>query len=301
MIRRLATTVNLVFLTLIGYVNAHLITNVIDGVMVSASRPAPLPVVSATAPAETQAKDYSAMLDRNIFDAAVDQADVDAASQQDIDAQKALDTALNLCLVGTVVSSDPAHSFAAIQDLDMANKDVSLHFVGTLIKSDVRLVRVDRTVVFFERLGYLEKLELCEDGKRKVSETPSVAAAPAPKPQTETPETKPPIEVAGGFVLERATVDEHLSNLSALLTQARVVPHFNRGVPDGFRIFSIRPGSLFEQIGLKNGDVLHSINGLDITTTEEALKAFTQLKGANRMTLQLERNGTPQAMNYDIR
>lgn len=302
-VQRLGFVINAILLTLIGYVNAHLITSVIDHNLVAASRPKP----SMTGPsavtrlAPDQPKDFSAVLQKNIFGSITTDEPVDSGVNEDIDTQAAHHTALNLCLVGTVVSSDAEHSFASIQDLDTPNKDVSLHFVGQPIKQDAKLVKVEREVVYFERLGFIEKLVLCEDGKpRPVDAPPPTYGSVQPSsPQAAAP---PPRQTGDTqFQLDRATVDQHLSNLSSLLTQARVVPHFNKGKPDGFRIFSIRPDSLFDQIGLKNGDVLRSINSLDITTTEEALQAFTQLRSANHLSLSLERDNSPLSLNYDIR
>lgn len=298
--QKLGTIINLVLLTLISYVNAHLITTVIDQNLAFGSRPKPTAPTTLEAPTAAQpAKDYSPILDRNIFGAATDNQAADGTTP-DIDPNAAQHTSLNLCLVGTVVSSQPDHSFASLQDLDTPNKDVNLFFVGGMIKPDVKLVKVDRQVVYFERLGFLEKLVLCEEGKPRPVE-------PQPQTSSYTPPSSsnaaaPPQQVSPGqYRLDRNTVNEHLSNLSTLLTQARVVPHFDKGKPDGFRIFSIRPDSLFDQIGIKNGDVLRRINGLNITTTEEALQAFTQLKAASRLSLDLERDGSAQSFNYDIR
>ncbi|MBI2058760.1 MAG: hypothetical protein HYT87_03235 [Nitrospirae bacterium] len=298
--QKLGTIINIALLTLISYVNAHLVTTVIDQNLAFGSRPKPAALAPVEAPTTVQAaKDYSPILDKNIFGAATENQAAQGTTP-DIDPNAAQHTSLNLCLVGTVVSSQADHSFASIQDLDTPNKDVNLFFVGGMIKPDVKLVKVDRQVVYFERLGYLEKLVLCEEGKpRPVDAQPQTASYSPPAPSGPT---APPQQVAPGqYRLDRNTVNEHLSNLSTLLTQARVVPHFDKGKPDGFRIFSIRPDSLFDQIGIKNGDVLRRINGLNITTTEEALQAFTQLKAASRLSLDLERDGSAQSFNYDIR
>ena len=45
--------------------------------------------------------------------------------------------------------------------------------------------------------------------------------------------------------------------MSQLFTQIRAVPHFEGGQSIGFRLFAIRRGSLFDKIGLKNGDIIH--------------------------------------------
>ena len=46
-----------------------------------------------------------------------------------------------------------------------------------------------------------------------------------------------------------------------LLTQARAVPYFKQGKSVGLRLFAIKAGSLFEKIGLKNGDKVVAMSG----------------------------------------
>ncbi len=40
---------------------------------------------------------------------------------------------------------------------------------------------------------------------------------------------------------------------------ARVVPAFKEGESRGLKLFAIRPGSVYEQAGLRNGDVVRSL------------------------------------------
>ena len=42
--------------------------------------------------------------------------------------------------------------------------------------------------------------------------------------------------------------------------QARIVPSFKDGVAQGFKLFSIRPDSIYSKIGIQNGDVIKRIS-----------------------------------------
>ena len=91
-----------------------------------------------------------------------------------------------------------------------------------------------------------------------------------------------------------------LTNLNDLAMQARIVPSFKNGQADGFKLFSIRPDSLYSKIGIQNGDVIERINGLDINSPDKALEAYGKLKSANALDLTVERNGAPQNFHYAI-
>jgi len=102
------------------------------------------------------------------------------------------------------------------------------------------------------------------------------------------------------------TVDEKelnnaLSNLPLLLQQARAVPYFKNGKSIGLRLFAIRPGSLYEKIGLQNGDILKKINSTDLSDISQAIKLFEKLKQEKNVTVVLERQREDKTLNYVIR
>jgi general secretion pathway protein C len=103
------------------------------------------------------------------------------------------------------------------------------------------------------------------------------------------------------WVLDKQEVNAALGNLSQLLTKARVVPNFVDGKPNGFKIMSIAPDSLYAKIGLQNGDVLQQINGVEIKDPENFMRVFQQLKDEPRIALDFVRNNRRESFNYEIR
>lgn len=103
------------------------------------------------------------------------------------------------------------------------------------------------------------------------------------------------------FVIAEADVDKGLENLPLLLTQARAVPYFKDGRAIGLRLFAIKTGSLYEKVGLRNGDILKSINGNSLGDISQAIKLFEQLKEEKSITLLLERAKKDREFRYTIR
>jgi general secretion pathway protein C len=85
----------------------------------------------------------------------------------------------------------------------------------------------------------------------------------------------------------------------ATLRSLRVVPEQKDGRL-GLRLFGIRPTSLLSTLGLKNGDRLESINGLNIASPEKALEAYARLRTAQHLRLRLERAGRPLEIDLNI-
>jgi type II secretion system protein C len=102
------------------------------------------------------------------------------------------------------------------------------------------------------------------------------------------------------YVIGRATVDGNLSEIGSLLAQIRAVPNMENGSANGFRLSQIQPGSIFQQIGLENGDVITEAQGQQITDPMRAMSLVSALRNSPSISLSLIRNGSPLQMHYTI-
>jgi len=105
----------------------------------------------------------------------------------------------------------------------------------------------------------------------------------------------------GKFMVDQREVASSTENLNQLLTQARAVPYVEQGKSLGFRISEIVPGSLFEKIGLVNGDVIQSVNSQSVEDPGKFFQMYQGLKDERNISIDLLRNGQRQTLNYDIR
>lgn len=102
------------------------------------------------------------------------------------------------------------------------------------------------------------------------------------------------------YELPRSTIDSLLANPSALARAARVVPAMRNGQPDGFKIYAVRPSSVYAALGLANGDTIQSVNGYPLTTPDKALEVYTKVRDANELVLELMRRGKPQVLKITV-
>jgi general secretion pathway protein C len=86
----------------------------------------------------------------------------------------------------------------------------------------------------------------------------------------------------------------------SLVRSLRVVPEQKDGKTIGLRLFGIRPSSLLDSLGLKNGDRLESINGFSVASPEKALEAYARLRTASRLNVRLSRTGKPVDLSLNI-
>lgn len=135
------------------------------------------------------------------------------------------------------------------------------------------------------------------------SEKPLVAPGPGAGPGTPTggtaavPGPGSPVRA----VLDRREVEQAVGDLPKLLSQARAVPYSVNGAMSGYRLDYIAPSSFYEKIGLKYGDVLQQVNGVDIRDPGTMLTLFQQLRNEKSVKLDVLRNNQRTAMTFDIR
>ena len=105
----------------------------------------------------------------------------------------------------------------------------------------------------------------------------------------------------GEYTLSRATVDALLTRLDKVATEVRIVPSFRNGKANGFKLISIRPNSVFAQVGLKNGDVVQKINGHAMNSPQAALAVYEKVKSASSIAVDLVRRGKLISVSIAIR
>ncbi|HTL35522.1 MAG TPA: hypothetical protein VL326_20480 [Kofleriaceae bacterium] len=102
------------------------------------------------------------------------------------------------------------------------------------------------------------------------------------------------------FKLPRKTAEYIFSNPVAMTKGGRVVPAVKNGQPAGFKVYAIRPSSVFAKIGLVSGDTIEQINGTEVTTPDKALEVYTTLQKANEVTIDLTRRGNAMQLHIMI-
>lgn len=198
---------------------------------------------------------------------------------------------LRLRLIGTVVGGSE-DSLAVIED--PGTREQRIYRLQDQVQPDAQLVDISRNEVTFQRGSIQEILSVEEDG----APVPQVSNRfPVPSSQPAIPSVS-----QNRWILDKQEVASAMENLPQLLTKARVVPNLTGdGKSNGFRIVSISPSSFYERIGLRNGDVIQRINGIDVRDPATFMSVFTQLREETQISLDLERNNQKETFSYEIR
>ncbi len=196
-------------------------------------------------------------------------------------------TTLPLELLGTMASTTPEDSFAIIKTQD---KKTTIVEPGIKI-TDAVVVGIFRHRVLFKRDGgrmeclvYGELPEAKKEEKKEVAEDGEGIRC--------TSDTE--------CLIAQSEIDRAMANLNSLMTQAKMVPSYKNGKHQGFRIYSIKPKSLYQKLGLKNGDILQAINKMSLDSPEKGLEIYSKLKTEKNLSVDLVRRGRNMTMEYTI-
>lgn len=210
-------------------------------------------------------------------------------------------SSLRVKLLGTLVSeSMPEWSVASVQDIVTLKSNT--YMIGDKIQN-AEVVEIERHRVIVINNGRREFIDSTA-GDGAVAVAPPVFAPAAP-----VNAGTPPSVALGSTVkqlsendyeIPRAEIDKTLANLNDVAMQARIVPAFKDGVAQGFKLFSIRPDSIYSKIGIQNGDVIKRINGFDMNSPEKALEVYAKLKESSRIDIEVERNGAAVRKTYNV-
>jgi general secretion pathway protein C len=241
---------------------------------------------------------------RNIFDSTNALAGKPPEGPKDPNADGEVDkvSEIEATLIATSVASDPIWSTALISTEAGVNVyRIDEEILDATIKDIQRptLERAARVIVL--RGGELEYLEA--GGKKKKKPASGATKKGKTKPKKGGRKTWDGIKKTGDnkYDIPEDDVKYALDNLDKMAREARVVPNFADGQTNGFKVFAIRRNSALRKMGLKNNDVLTSVNGFDLSNTEKALEIYSKLQAEKSFTLEIMRNGEPVSMEYDIR
>jgi general secretion pathway protein C len=229
--------------------------------------------------AAERARDHSVIFERNLFGG--EPIVVAAAPDRVVSAD-----ALDLRLLGT--AQVDGRGFAVVEDVAGSRQDVFV--VGESIFDGPTLVAVGDGNAKISVGGRTQTLEIAAAVSAR-GEEPNGAALAGGIRQTG----------ANSFLVDRREVEHSIENLNKIATQMRAVPYLKDGAAIGFRVFNIRANSIFDRIGLKNGDVIQKVNGVDLDSPTKALALLEDVQTTEEIRVDLLRANAPTTLVYTVR
>jgi len=237
-------------------------------------------------PSSTRTREYSIIFERNLFGTEP------IAVPSGGETASVGDSGLELRLLGT--AEVDGRGYAVLEDVAGSRQDVFV--VGENVFDGPKLDAVGEGTA-----------EILAGGRKQTLEIATSTAPPSEEhgrgERKRTAGGDDGIRQTGtnNYLVDRREVEHSVENLNQLSTQMRAVPFIKDGQTIGFRVFNIRSGSVFERMGLKNGDVIQKVNGVDLDSPTKALALLEDVQTTEELRVDLLRENSPSTLVYTIR
>ena len=232
--------------------------------------------VSRKAAGKPSLNAYRVISDRNLFGS------IDKAGEKiQINVDELKPTKLGLTLLGTV-SDTGGFDFAVIEEKN--KKKHGLFREGDAIAAAI-IIRIMRGMVVLRVDGRDEILKMEEGDPGKTGDKKHVSGFRGRG-------------VKNVIKVKKTDIDNAFKNMGKMLAQVRIRPYFSSGKPDGFMVSRIKPGSIFQKMGMQNGDIIQGVDKQPIKSPDEMLKLYNRLKSGSAISLNIKRKGRQEELKY---
>lgn len=190
---------------------------------------------------------------------------------------------LGLKLLGTFAGS-PAVSRALIENAE--TKLTSPYKIGDSIGSaTIESIEPDRVV-------------LLHAGRRLTLHRHVAPPAPGSASQEQIPETTGPKPVTAAQPARPPSA--RLGYVEELFRKATIEPHVENGRTEGLKITGLEQTPLANLFGLRNGDIVQTVNGQNLTSKQKAFQVLKKARAQPNINLRLVRDGKAKELSFDL-
>jgi general secretion pathway protein C len=290
---------------------AKLVNNIAEAKLLADSKRSPKvtpPAPSPSAPVASRTKDGKPLIDRNMFcSSCLPPVPVASTPTGPVDPNVIPMTSLPLLLVATHVTDQKHAKEAFVTILNTATQKQGAYWLEQEIPGAGPVVAIHYKYVDFTNKASGRKERISITGEAPVAAPPAVVAEnPTP---TEGGGDDLTAAIDSGvkkidettFEIDRSLVEKVLANPMAVAKGARVMPSSKNGEPNGFKLYAVRPSSVYAKLGFANGDTLHAINGMELNSMDKAMEVYSKVRDASSLQVNVTRRGKPVTLSYTIR
>lgn len=153
------------------------------------------------------------------------------------------------------------------------------------------LTKLFKNYVIFEKQGQEYKLEISKNDDEKISYEISSTKN----------DIKEQIIVKNDVVeVKRDYLNSYVNDIDKVWNNISIKEIKDGNKIDGFKIFNVVKGSVFEKLGLKKGDIIKAINNTALSSYADAFKVYNNMSNTKYLNIEILRNNEVMELNYEI-
>lgn len=203
---------------------------------------------------------------------------------------------LELRLLGTV-AGDGEIGCAIIENIKTKVQD--LYNTGDIVNG-ARIEKIERNRIILLNEGVEEVLNLYVAGQDSPEPVASAVETPVTKPENITDEDIVKITSPTDRQVNKNAFLAKIGGIEAILKTVKLSTHKTDGQEDGIQISGLEGSSMAKFVGLKNGDVVQSINGQTVTNDRKAFQVLRKARALSSFSLELKRGTESKTLSFNI-
>jgi type II secretion system protein C len=203
-----------------------------------------------------------------------------------VESAKAIkDEALHLILVG-VIAGGARSSRAIIEDDE---RSVTRPYkIGDVVGS-ATVVSIHPYEVILDR-----------DGQRTTLHMSTAAAGRSSAKPSQRPRPKSAPSSVGSRAAQSTVTRGKMGYVEDIFREAKIEKVVDEGKGTGLRITGLENTPVAELFGLRNGDVVETINGQKVTNKQKAFQVLQKARSQQVMNIELRREGKAKSLSFDL-
>lgn len=285
-IRKVLLISKLVLILVLGYM---IVRTLVPGNTEQSSTPASamgentVSVSRATGSPDLSLEDYAEIIEGNPFDFSGQTAD--SGKWESTAYQRSVSEELGLALSGTI-SGNPEVARAIIKDVKTGVLD---SYKTNQIVAGARIESIEENAVV-----------LVSDGQRAILRLNIAdSSSNSTTPQT-TDETRKVAKAALSTTKAETNIQTKSGHMEAILNNAVIKPYYTDGRAEGLQITGLENISAAKDIGLRNKDIIRSVNGHVLTDKQKAFQIFKKATSQSAIDIELLRDNKTKKLSFPL-
>ena len=193
---------------------------------------------------------------------------------------------LPIQLVGIIYSNNPESSLATVREKGYGEADVYRAGDAIIGQEGAVVYAVDAERLVINNAGNKECLEITAQKGRSFRQVPTQA------PEEPVNEDEEPSDEMATVQLQSSYVEESLgTGFAKILESGRLVPYNREGAMVGFKLIGVKSSSLWKKVGLSNGDVITTVNGMSMAQPDKGFALYEALQNERQIRVEFLKKG----------
>ena len=100
--------------------------------------------------------------------------------------------------------------------------------------------------------------------------------------------------------VKRKYLDSYVNNIEKVWKDIKISEVKSNGFISGFKVSNITQGSMFDNLGLKTGDIITKVNNVKLNNYSKAFKIYKNMRNIKHLNIEILRNNRRMELNYEI-